>query len=89
MEKIELTDEDILNLVFDRKIIYGNIEISAMHNSLCFLSKLDQRLRDDDFIGSEDSVFCRPNSGHNTGGRKSVIVRDRITKTRKNCNAQV
>lgn len=89
MEKIELTDDQILDLVFDKKIVYGNIEICAIHNALCFLSKLDERLRDDSIIGSEDSVFCRPNSGHNTGGRKSVIVRDRITKTRKNCNAQV
>jgi len=89
MEKIELTDEDILNLVFDRKIIYGNIEISAMHNSLCFLSKLDQRLRDDDFIGSEDSVFCRPDSGHHTGRRESSFVGDRVTKARKNRNVEV
>lgn len=89
MEKIELTDDQILDLVFDKKIIYGNIEINAMHNALCFLSKLDQRLRDDDIIGSETSVFCRSDGSHDTSRRKPAVIRGRIPKTRKNCNAEV
>lgn len=87
METIELSDEQILDLVFERKIMYGEIEISAMHSALCFLSKLDERLRDVNIIGSQDTVFCRSYGRNDTSRRKSAFIRHRIKKARDNSYA--
>lgn len=44
MNKIELTSDEIVDLIFEKKIIIDNVEISLKHSCLSVLSTLEDRI---------------------------------------------
>lgn len=74
MNSLELTDEQIIDLIFEKKITCGQNVISTKHSCLAILAKLDERLRDGKIIRSEDPIFCRHVECTNTRNRKRACV---------------
>lgn len=58
--QVILNDDQLLDLIFEKKITYGNIQISGTHSFLGILSKLDERLSRGKILGCKNSVFCGP-----------------------------
>lgn len=50
MNKIELTSDEIVDLIFEKKIIINNLEISLKHSCLSVLSTLEERLNEKRFL---------------------------------------
>lgn len=58
MNTIELDTDQILDLIFEKKITYGNIRLSGTHSFLAILSKLEERLSDGKVLRGADTIFC-------------------------------
>lgn len=74
MKKITLSDEQIIDLIFEKKINFENISISAKHSYLGILSKLDERLRYGKILRCKDPIFCEPSQSADHGDRIGLIT---------------
>jgi len=62
MNKLELTSEQIINLIFEKKISSGDYSISAKDSCLTILAELDTRLNDGKFFNRKNTNVCGPDS---------------------------
>lgn len=74
---IEITDEQLLDLIFEREIEIDNLKIRGKHTFLGLLSKLDDRVRNGKCNSCETTVFCRPTARHDHGARGKITLRTR------------
>lgn len=86
MSKLELTDDQIVDLIFEKKIIIDNICVDTKSSCLSILAKLEDRLRNGKIITCKTPVFCgsaekrsgalrkQPYHGTYTGRKKGVCV---------------
>jgi hypothetical protein len=72
---IELTDEQILDLIFERQIEIDNLKVRGKHTFLGLLSKLDERMRNGKVDSGEVAIFCRPLARNDHGARGTVTLR--------------
>ncbi len=72
MTKISLDTQDILDLIFDKKIIVGDQTVFSEDSTLRILNAIEERLIYGKAFRSENSVFRRPNHTENTASRKRV-----------------
>ena len=57
MNTYELSDEEIIDLIFEKKVCVKNISVRSKHSFLTILAKLDQRLRDENIVKTEEPIF--------------------------------
>jgi len=60
MNKLELSDDQIVDLIFEKKIIVDNICVYTKSSCLSILAKLEDRLRNGKIISCKNTVFCGP-----------------------------
>lgn len=75
MEEIELTDDQIIDLIFERKIDLGQTKILAKNSFHEILAKLEERLCYGKISRSKNPALCRNDGGSNSGTRVQLIGR--------------
>ena len=84
----KLTNEQIVDLIFEKEILIDNIRISSKDSGLCILSALDQRLRDGKIFRNQNTVLF--GNTHRKGPRNRIRIDDRIdSKRREKINGSV
>ena len=56
---ISLTADEVIELIFEKKIIYGHSHISMKDSSLCMLSKLEDQLKKIRILGKSNYLIKR------------------------------
>lgn len=56
--KIELTRQEIIDLIFEKKVVGEEFEISTKDSCLSILAELDMRLKDGKIFNRKASVVC-------------------------------
>lgn len=74
---ISLTDEQLLDLIFEREVEVGGMKVRGNHTFLGLLSKLENRLSDGKINCCEAPIFCRPAQRHDHGARGKITLRTR------------
>ena len=74
MNLISLTADEILDLIFEKKIANGIVNIESKHSYLSILSKLDERLSNGKISRSQDSVFCRQFASEDRRSREQSVA---------------
>jgi len=72
MHKITLDTNDIVDLIFDKKIIVGDQVLDSSDSTLRILNAIEERLIYGKAFRPENSVFCRSNNAENSTSRKRV-----------------
>jgi len=75
MNEIEMTAEQIINLIFERKVKIGETEVLSKNSFHEILGKLEQRLCYGKIDRSQDTAFCGDNDTANTRVRIKPIGR--------------
>ena len=83
MEQINLTEDQIIDLIFEKKIIYENISISAKHSSLGIIFKIEERLRNGKIPRRKNSVFCQSSESGDYGDRIELATASDDTYRRR------
>lgn len=88
MRLVKLTDEQLIDLVFEKEIVIDNIAIRSKDSFLRVLAKLDERLSDGKIFKREDTVFCESIGNKNTRVRGGIIKRS-ASGRRKSVNGPI
>jgi hypothetical protein len=83
MNEIQLTDDQIIDLIFERKIDLGQTKISCDNSFHEILGKLEQRLCYGKIPRSKDSTLCRNDDKSNSGTRVEVVDRPVSARRKK------
>ena len=75
MNEIELTDDQIVDLIFERKVKLGQTKILATNSFHEILAKLEERLCYGKISRSKDSAFCGVDGKSNSGNRVKPLNR--------------
>ena len=75
MDEIEITDDQIVDLIFERKIDLGQTKILATNSFHEILAKLEERLCNGKISRSKNPALCGNDGGANTGTRIELIGR--------------
>lgn len=70
---MELTNEQIVDLIFEKKIVVDGIELQAKQSCLSILAELDQRLADGKIFKRQDTIFCGDDRAMDSGEREPAI----------------
>ena len=74
MKKIELTAEDIVNLIFEKKIKIGENELLAKNSCLAILAELDRRLNDGKIFNRKNTMVLGSAWHEKNGHRRRANV---------------
>lgn len=72
MNDITLTDEQILNLIFKKKILIGDFSITSEGSFFSILAKLEERLINGKISHTKNSVLCEHFEYYDSGNRKRI-----------------
>ena len=75
MNEIEMTDEQIVNLIFERKVKIGETQVLSKNSFHEILAKLEERLCYGKISRREDTALRRVDDSKNTKPRKPSASR--------------
>lgn len=70
MQKIELSTNQIIDLIFEKKIMNGNTVVSAKDSCLAILAILDTRLTDGKIFSRKNPMVCGQAISEKVGTRR-------------------
>lgn len=83
MNEIEITDDQIVDLIFERKVDLGDIKLNATNSFHEILAKLEERLCYGKITRSKNPVFCGVNDKPNSATRVELIGRPISSRRKK------
>ena len=72
MSNVTLTDDQIVDLIFERQIMVEGVAVSSRSSCLSILAKLELRLNDGKSFKRKNPVFLRSASYKHYGTRAAV-----------------
>ncbi len=82
MNEMQITDDQIVDLIFERKIDLGHTKLSTMNSFHEILAKLEERLCYGKITRSKNTALCGIDGSSDSGDRSKSAKRP-VGRTRK------